>query len=237
MGTSAATSAQPDGPDLDLSQRALRFLSYASIGRYLLPLAMILLCGCFVLIHWPPRGGAETMSWDTPTSRSAQLQAELVAIAVLTGVAALGYAGAALLGLTTSGQQIPMDQARGMCATVLASSAATFCLLGVLLTYWWILGVPRRLPTMSAPKRSYPKRSYPKRSRHDWTVTSVAGPNARPAVCHARARVVQRLLRYGRPGGCGRRGQPTSCGRGWCTGAVRTKRHADFSPKPKLRAV
>jgi hypothetical protein len=30
MGTSAATSAQPDGPDLDLSQRALRFLSYGS---------------------------------------------------------------------------------------------------------------------------------------------------------------------------------------------------------------
>jgi len=143
MGTSAATSAQPDGPELDLSQRALRFLSYSSIGPYLLPLAMILLCGCFVLIHWP-RGGAGTLSWNTPTSRSAQLQAELVALAVLTGVAALGYAGAALLGLT-SGQPIPMDLARGMCATVLACSAATFCLLGVLLTYWWILGVPRRV--------------------------------------------------------------------------------------------
>jgi hypothetical protein len=29
-----------------------------------------------------------------------------------------------------------------MCATILGSSAATLCLLGVLLTYWWILGVP-----------------------------------------------------------------------------------------------
>jgi len=145
MGTSAATSAQPDGPDLDLSQRALRFLSYASIGPYLLPLAMILVCGCFVLIHWPPHAGAGTLSRNNPTSRSAQLQAELVALAVLTGVVALGYAGAALLGLTTSGQQIPMDQARGMCATALANSVATFCLLGVLLTYWWILGVPRRV--------------------------------------------------------------------------------------------
>jgi hypothetical protein len=66
MGTSAATSAQPDGPDLDLSQRALRFLSYASIGPYLLPLAMILLCSSFVLIHWPPRGRAGTLSWNTP---------------------------------------------------------------------------------------------------------------------------------------------------------------------------
>ena len=145
MGTSAATSAQPDGPDLDLSQRALRFLSYASIGPNLLPLAMILVCGCFVPIHWPPHAGAGTLSRNNPTSRSAQLQAELVALAVLTGVVALGYAGAALLGLTTSGQQIPMDQARGMCATALANSVATFCLLGVLLTYWWILGVPRRV--------------------------------------------------------------------------------------------
>jgi hypothetical protein len=32
-----------------------------------------------------------------------------------------------------------------MSATILASSAATLCLLGVLLTYWWILGVPRRV--------------------------------------------------------------------------------------------
>jgi hypothetical protein len=32
-----------------------------------------------------------------------------------------------------------------MCATALANSVATFCLLGVLLTYWWILGVPRRV--------------------------------------------------------------------------------------------
>ena len=55
---------------------------------------MILLCGCFVLIHWPPHAGAGTLSRNTPTSRSAQLQAELVALAVLTGVVALGYAGA-----------------------------------------------------------------------------------------------------------------------------------------------
>jgi hypothetical protein len=41
MGTSDATSAQPDGPDLDLSQRALRFLSYGSIGPYLLPRATL----------------------------------------------------------------------------------------------------------------------------------------------------------------------------------------------------
>jgi hypothetical protein len=40
------------------------------------------------------------------------------------------------------------DTIRGISATILASSAASLCLLGVLLTYWWILGVPRRqLPT------------------------------------------------------------------------------------------
>jgi len=64
-----------------------------------------------------------------------------VALALLTGVLALGYAGAALIGLS-SPQQILTQPAWGMCATILGSSAATLCLLGVLLTYWWILGVP-----------------------------------------------------------------------------------------------
>ena len=145
MGTSAATSAQPDGPDLDLSQRALRFLSYASIGPSLLPLAMILLCGCFVLIHWPPHARAGTLSRNNPTSRSAQLQAELVALAVLTGVVALGYAGASSPGTDHLRAADTNGPGPGYVRDALANSVATFCLLGVLLTYWWILGVPRRV--------------------------------------------------------------------------------------------
>jgi hypothetical protein len=83
--------------------------------------------------------------WNTPTSRFAELQGEAVGLAVLTGVVALGYAGVALLGLTVSRPLTSVEMARGICATILASSAATLCLLGVLLTYWWILGVPRRV--------------------------------------------------------------------------------------------
>jgi hypothetical protein len=79
------------------------------------------------------------------------LQGELVGLAVLAGVVALGYAGAALLGLAVSQSLTPEEMqtaapmARGGSATILASSVATLCLLGVLLTYWWILGVPRRV--------------------------------------------------------------------------------------------
>jgi hypothetical protein len=64
-----------------------------------------------------------------------------VALTVLTGLVALGYAGGALIGLS-SPEQILAQPAWGMCATMLGSSAATLCLLAVLLTYWWILGVP-----------------------------------------------------------------------------------------------
>jgi len=66
-----------------------------------------------------------------------------VGLAVLAGVVALGYAGVALMGLAVSQSLTSVEMARGICATILASSAATLCLLGVLLTYWWILGVPR----------------------------------------------------------------------------------------------
>jgi hypothetical protein len=140
MGTNEVTSVQPNG-SVDLSQRALRLLSYAGIGPYLLPLVMILICGCFVLIHRPPQVYGDTSLWSTPTSRFAESQVELVTLAVLTGLVALGYAGAALIGLS-SPQQILTQPAWGMCATILGSSAATLCLLAVLLTYWWILGVP-----------------------------------------------------------------------------------------------
>jgi len=35
-------------------------------GPYLLPLAMLLICGCCVLIHRPPQGAAGTLLWKTP---------------------------------------------------------------------------------------------------------------------------------------------------------------------------
>lgn len=128
-----------------LSQRAADFLLYGGNGPYLLPLAMLLVCGCFVLIHRPPLGAAGTLLWNTPTSRSAELQGEVVGLAVLAGVVALGYAGVALLGLFVSHPLTSVEMAQGVSATILASSAATLSLLGVLLTYWWILGVPRRV--------------------------------------------------------------------------------------------
>lgn len=127
----------------DLSHSAVPFLLRAGNGPFLLPLGMILLCSCFVLIHRPPQGAAGTVLRSTPTSRFAQLQAELVALAVLTGVVALGYAGATLVGLTNPPVLIPIEEVWVLCATILASSVATLCLLGVLLAYWWILGVPR----------------------------------------------------------------------------------------------
>ena len=132
-----------------LSERATDLLTVGGSGPYLLPLAILLICGCFVLIHRPPQGAAGTTLWETPTSRFAELQGELVGLAVLAGVVALGYAGAALLGLAVS--LTPEETLntgeirRGMSATILASSTATLCLLGVLLTYWWIQGVPRRV--------------------------------------------------------------------------------------------
>lgn len=73
-----------------LSQRAADFLLYGGNGPYLLPLAMLLVCGCFVVIHRPPLGAAGTLLWNTPTSRSAELQGEVVGLAVLAGVVALG---------------------------------------------------------------------------------------------------------------------------------------------------
>jgi hypothetical protein len=134
-----------------LSERATDFLNFGGSGSYLLPLAMLLIGGCLVMIHRPPQGAAGTTRWETPTSRFAELQGELVGLAVLAGVVALGYAGVALLELAVSQSLTPEEMqtsapmARGMSATILASSVATLCLLGVLLTYWWILGDPRRV--------------------------------------------------------------------------------------------
>ncbi len=146
MQQEIAISASFTGPDrMDLSQHAAAFLIYAGNGPYLPPLVMFLLCGCFVLIHRPPQGGAGLLLWTTPTSRFAELQTELVVLAVLAGVAALSYTGAAVVGLTASRPLIPVEQLRGVCATILASNVATLCLLGVLLTYWWILGAPSRV--------------------------------------------------------------------------------------------
>jgi hypothetical protein len=134
-----------------LSERATDLLLFGGSGPYLLPLAMLLIGGCFVLIHRPPQGAAGTMLWTTPRSRLAELQGELVGLAVLAGVVAVGYAGVALLGLAVSQSLTPEEMltsgemTRGISATILASSVATVCLLGVLLTYWWLLGVPRRV--------------------------------------------------------------------------------------------
>lgn len=141
----AAIMELGNGSPGGLSQQAAAMLVYGGYGPYLLPLVMILICGCFVLIHRPPQGRAGTLLWTTPSSRFAELQAELVALAGLAGVVALGYAGAAVLGLTVRSPGMSLEGFRGICATTLASSAATLCLLGVLLTYWWILGAPQRV--------------------------------------------------------------------------------------------
>lgn len=142
----ALLSAQRDADGVDLSERALSFLVFGGNGPLLLPLAMILICGCFVLIHRSPQGGASAQLWTNPFGRFAELQAEVVGVAVLVGVVALGYAGATILAFTVAQPVLlPVDQARGILATILVSSAATLCLLGVLLTYWWILGAHRRV--------------------------------------------------------------------------------------------
>ena len=116
---------------------------------------MLLLCGCFVLIIRPPLGAAGTVVWKTPSGRFAELQGELVGLAVLAGVVALGYTGAAVMGLAVSQSLTSVEgvssPGRGILATILASSAATLCLLGVLLTYWWILGVPRVTQEVEIP--------------------------------------------------------------------------------------
>jgi hypothetical protein len=133
------------------SERATNFLLIGGYGPYLLPLVVLLLCGCFVLIIRPPLGAAGTVVWKTPSGRFAELQGELVGLAVLAGVVALGYTGAAVMGLAGSTPLTSVEEARGILATILASSAATLCLLGVLLTYWWILGVPRVIQEVEIP--------------------------------------------------------------------------------------
>jgi hypothetical protein len=147
MQVSSPTSVGRMGP----SERATDFLMFGGYGPYLLPLAVLLLCGCFVLVIRPPLGAAGTVVWKTPSGRFAELQGELVGLAVLAGVVALGYAGVALMGLAVSQSLTSVEMARGICATILASSAATLCLLGVLLTYWWILGVPRVTQEVETP--------------------------------------------------------------------------------------
>lgn len=129
---------------MGLGERATDFLRLGGNGADLLPLAMLLICGCFVLIHRPPQAAPGTTLRKTPTSRFAELQGELVGLAVLVGVVALGYVGVALFGLAVS-QSLELEMTRAIFATSLASSAATLSLLGVLLTYWWILGFPRRV--------------------------------------------------------------------------------------------
>jgi hypothetical protein len=140
-----ALSAQSDADGVDLSERTVTFLVYGGNGPLLLPLVMILICGCFVLIHRSPQGGASAQLWTTPFGRFAGLQAEVVGVAVLVGAVALGYAGATILAFTVARPVLPVDQVRGILATILVSCAATLCLLGVLLTYWWILGAHRRV--------------------------------------------------------------------------------------------
>jgi hypothetical protein len=156
------------------SERATEFLLFGGYGPHLLPLVVLLLCGCFALIIRPPLGAAATVVGKTPSGRFAELQGELVGLAVLAGVVALGYTGVAVTGLVdppltlyegAGGPVLRIDNVRSMLATILASSAATLGLLGVLLTYWWILGVPRvtreveipvlgRTPIVIAPSTS-----------------------------------------------------------------------------------
>lgn len=140
------TASLNGGQDqVDLNERAVTFLVFGGNGPLLLPLVIILICGCFVLIHRPPLGGAGPLLWAGPSSRFAGLQGEVVGLGVLVGVLSLGYVGATVLGLTVDSGLMPLQQVRGICVTILVSSAATLCILGVLLTYWWILGIPRRV--------------------------------------------------------------------------------------------
>ncbi|MEO8556723.1 MAG: hypothetical protein ABI474_08635, partial [Actinomycetota bacterium] len=86
-------AALGSGPaPVTLSDRALAFVLFGGSGALLLPLVMILICGCFVLVHRPPLRGAGPLSWNHPAGRFAELQAELVGLAVFAGVVALGYA-------------------------------------------------------------------------------------------------------------------------------------------------
>jgi hypothetical protein len=132
-------------------ERATEFLLFGGYGPFLLPLVVLLLGGCFVLIIRPPLGAAGTVVWKAPSGRFADLQGELVGLAVVAGVVALGYTGAAVMGLAVSQSLTSVEGVRGGLATILASSAATLCLLGVLLTYWWILGVPRVTQKVEIP--------------------------------------------------------------------------------------
>jgi hypothetical protein len=138
----------PGQTRVNLGDLAVTFLIYGGNAPFLLPLVMILVCGCFVLIHRPPQSSAAPLLWTTPSSRFAGMQAEVVGLGLLVGVLALIYAGAAILGLAASPSLLPVEQLRGASATILASSAATTCLFGVLLTYWWILGIPGGSPRM-----------------------------------------------------------------------------------------
>jgi hypothetical protein len=141
------TSFDQMGP----GERATEFLLAGGYVPFLLPLVVLLLFGCFALIIRPPLGAAGTVVWKTPSGRFAELQGELVGLAVLAGVVALGYTGAAVMGLAVSQSLTSVEGVRGGLATILASNAATLCLLGVLLTYWWILGVPRVTQEVEIP--------------------------------------------------------------------------------------
>ena len=145
MGTSAATSAQPDGPDLDLSQRALRSLSY----REYRPL--------------PASAG------DDPPLRLFRADSLAAARRGRHPVAEHPHESiCSAAGRTRGPRGAHRGGSPGLCRgsspgtdhlraadtngpgpgyvrDALANSVATFCLLGVLLTYWWILGVPRRV--------------------------------------------------------------------------------------------
>jgi hypothetical protein len=141
------TSVELIGP----GERATALLLLGGYGPYLLPLVVLLLCGCFQLIVRPPLGAAGTVVWKTPSGRFAELQGELVGLAVLAGLVALGYTGVAVLGLVASQSLASVEGVRGILATILASSVATLCLLGVFLTYWWILGGPRVTQEVEVP--------------------------------------------------------------------------------------
>jgi hypothetical protein len=51
---------------VNLSDLAVTFLIYGGNVPFLLPLVMILVCGCLVLIHRPPQGSAVPVLWTTP---------------------------------------------------------------------------------------------------------------------------------------------------------------------------
>jgi hypothetical protein len=105
LQVSSPTSVGPIGP----GERATEFLLFGGYGPYLLPLVVLLLCGCFVLIIRPPLGAAGTVVWKTPSGRFAELQGEVVGLAVLAGVVALGYTGAAVMGLAVSQSPISVE--------------------------------------------------------------------------------------------------------------------------------